>query len=129
MAEVPGSILCGITFYCWIFLVPCCQASDANIAIIAIFGYFVKTSSNCVKSRQNTNRRSMRGGNVFTFLSVCLSVHRVREIRKSGLVQVIHGLGGWDHKLLTHIPRPWTVLTLPWTMDHLTSPDLWPIEP
>ena len=40
MAEVPGSMLTGVTFCCWILLF---LHSEARDAIIANFGYFVKT--------------------------------------------------------------------------------------
>ena len=44
MAEVPGSVLSGVTVCCWIFF-PHSKARDANIVIIANFGYFVKNSN------------------------------------------------------------------------------------
>ena len=44
MAEVPGFMLTGVPFSCWIFLFShrSSKACDANIAIIANFGCFVK---------------------------------------------------------------------------------------
>ena len=38
VAEVPGSMLTGVTFYCWIFGFYIVKDFDANIAIIANFG-------------------------------------------------------------------------------------------
>ena len=42
MAEVPGSILSGVTFYCLLF--SRCKPCDANIAIFVYSGYFVENS-------------------------------------------------------------------------------------
>ena len=44
MAEVPGSMLIGVTLCCRIFLFSHSKASDVNISIIVNFGYFVKNS-------------------------------------------------------------------------------------
>ena len=32
MAEILGSMLTGVTFYCWIFFFPHSKTSDANVA-------------------------------------------------------------------------------------------------
>ena len=42
MAEVPGSMLTGQHFVAGFFCFHVVKACDANIAIIANFGYFVK---------------------------------------------------------------------------------------
>ena len=46
MAEVPGSMLTWVTFCCCVFFFSHNNACDANIAIFANYGYFVKNSIN-----------------------------------------------------------------------------------
>ena len=88
MGEIPGSVLTGKIFYCWIFSFSCSKASDANIAIIANYGYFVKspnTRTNCSRIKvflgpYNDHELFVRRDMIskiqylFTFLTVQVSV-------------------------------------------------------